>query len=225
MSLTLYRRHTSRCSQGRSRHERNYESDELRRGFKKCQCPIQFEGKISGVGFVRKSTERTSWQEAKLVAASWESGVATVPAQLPCAQAVAEPAAAKRDEPVTIELVASEFMADIEARQMDEATRRKYRTMLKQLQGYADEFGFRYLSQFTVEELTKFRGSWKERVPLRRKETGARPRGFPLRPGARMDPAKPGIQAEAADRLQQAGKQTSLLGRGSQSAIRGLCEI
>ena len=163
MSLTLYRRHTSRCSQSRSRHERSYESDELRRGFKKCQCPIQFEGKIRGTGFVRKSTEKTSWEEAKLVADSWEAAAGTVPTQLPEPQAVTEPASvAKKDEPVTIERVASEFMTDIEARQMDESTRRKYRTMLKQLQAYADEFGFRCLSQFTVEELTKFRATWKD---------------------------------------------------------------
>lgn len=53
MSLTLYRRHTSKCSQGRSRQERTYESDELRRGFKRCQCPIQSEGKVKGAGFIR----------------------------------------------------------------------------------------------------------------------------------------------------------------------------
>jgi hypothetical protein len=124
-----------------------------------------------------------------------------------------------------IERVASEFMADIEARQMDESTRRKYRTMLKQLQAYTDEFGFRYLSQFSVEELTKFRATWKDGASLRRKEAGACPRGFPLRPGARVDSAEPGIQAEAADRLQQAGQQASLLRRGNQSAVRGLCKI
>jgi hypothetical protein len=50
MSLSLYRHHTSKCSQGRSRHERTYESNELRRGFKKCQCPIQFEGTVKGIG-------------------------------------------------------------------------------------------------------------------------------------------------------------------------------
>src|ERR1700730_13503655 len=116
MSLTLYRRHTSRCSQSRSRHERSYESDELRRGFKKCQCPIQFEGKIKGTGFVRKSTEKTSWEEAKFVADSWEADIGTAPTQLPEPQAVTEPASvAKKDEPVTIERVASEFMADVEA--------------------------------------------------------------------------------------------------------------
>jgi len=45
---------------------------------------------------------------------------------------------------------------------MDESTRRKYRTMLKQLRAYADGMGFRYLNQFTVDELTRFRASWKD---------------------------------------------------------------
>jgi len=164
MSLTLYRRHTSKCSQGRARHERTYESDELRRGFKKCQCPIQFEGKIKGAGFVRKSTQRIAWEEAKPVAAFWEAAAGTQPVPLQEPPAVSEPAAAlaKRDEPVTIERAAREFLADIDARRMDESTRRKYRTMLKQLGAYADEVGFRYLNQFNVEELTKFRATWKD---------------------------------------------------------------
>ena len=84
MSLTPYRRHTSKCSQGRSRHERSFESDELRRGFKKCQCPIQFEGKIKGAGFVRKSTEKVSWEEAKHVAAAWEATVGVVDSLATC---------------------------------------------------------------------------------------------------------------------------------------------
>lgn len=163
MSLTLYRRHTSKCSQGRSRHERSYESDELRRGFKKCQCPIQFEGKIKGVGFVRKSTEKISWEEAKLLAGSWDAaGTQPVPVPEPPPASEPGPAGPKKDEPVTIGRAAAEFLADIEARQMDESTRRKYRTMLKQLRAYADELGFRYLNQFSVEELTKFRATWKD---------------------------------------------------------------
>jgi len=164
MSLTLYRRHTSKCSQGRTRHERTFESDELRRGFKKCQCPIQFEGKIKGAGFVRKSTEKTSWDEAKLVGATWVAAACRQAAPLPEPLPVSEPATAvpKKDEPVTIEQAATDFLADIEARKMDESTRRKYRTMLKQLRAYSDEMGFRYLNQFTVDELTKFRASWKD---------------------------------------------------------------
>ena len=34
MSLTLYRCHTSKCSQGRSRHERTYESEAINESFK-----------------------------------------------------------------------------------------------------------------------------------------------------------------------------------------------
>jgi len=163
--LTLYRRHTSKCSQGRSRHERTYESDELRRGFKKCHCPIQFEGKVKGAGFIRKSTEKTTWEAAKLVADSWETPGKTGPAAIP-APVAPEPvtSVAKKDEPVTIARAATEFLADMGARQMDEATRRKYRTMLKQLRSYADEFGFRFLSQFNVEELTKFRATWNDGI-------------------------------------------------------------
>src|SRR5437016_11007362 len=112
MSLTLYRRHTSKCSQGRPRHERSFESDELRRGFKKCQCPIQFEGKIKGAGFVRRSTEKTTWEEAKVLAASWETAVGTQAVPVPEPPTVSEPTTdvTKRDEPVTIERVAAGFL-------------------------------------------------------------------------------------------------------------------
>ena len=163
MSLSLYRRHTSKCSQGRSRHERTYESDELRRGFKKCNCPIQFEGKVKGVGFLRRSTESISWDEAKAVAAGWETAASPQPAQLP-QPPVPESAsvAPNNNEPVTIERAVKEFLADIEARKMDDSTRRKYRTMLKQLRAYAAERGFLYLNHFSVEALTAFRGTWKD---------------------------------------------------------------
>jgi len=164
MSLTLYRRHTSKCSLGRSRHERSFESDELRRGFKRCQCPIQFEGKVKGVGFVRKSTEKTSWEEARDVVAAWQAKTGVVASLEIAVPATKEPVAPvpEKNELVTINYAAAEFLADIEARQMDESTRRKYRTMLKQLRAYADQFGFRYLNQFSVDELTKFRATWKD---------------------------------------------------------------
>ncbi|MDQ6700489.1 MAG: site-specific integrase [Acidobacteriota bacterium] len=75
-----------------------------------------------------------------------------------------EPATAvlRNDELATIECGAAEFLADIENRQMGESTRRKYRTMLKQLRAFAEEFGFRYLNQFSVDELTKFRATRKD---------------------------------------------------------------
>jgi site-specific recombinase XerD len=85
------------------------------------------------------------------------------PVQLPQLP-VSEPAgvAPKNNESVRIERAVKEFLADIEARKMDDSTRRKYRTMLKQLRAYAAERGFVQVNQFTVEELTKFRGTWKD---------------------------------------------------------------
>lgn len=203
MSLPLYRRHTSRCS----RHERSFESDELRRGFKKCQCPIQFEGKIKGAGFVRKSTEKTTWEEAKVFAASWEaSGTQAVP--LPEPPPLSEFAAAitKKDEPVTIDRAAAEFMADIEARQMDESTRRKYRTT--SLRGPVRVPLSQPVHRRRTHEVPRRLEGW---ASFRGKETGARPRGVPLRPGTRMDSEESRCQAEASDRVQQTGQQASLI--------------
>lgn len=164
MAQSLYRRHTSRCSQGRSRHERTYESDELRRGFKRCLCPIQFEGKLRIAGFVRKSTEQTSWDEARAIAAAWEAAGTPGVAPTPPPPLDSPSTGPDAGTPVTIQQAAEEFLADIEARQMDESTRRKYRTMLKQMRGYADDRGFRFLREFDVDGVTKFRATWKDGI-------------------------------------------------------------
>ena len=75
MPLNLYRRHhrtAGNRSAGYPLNFRNYETDELRRGWKKCHCPIYAVGTLSGV-FKRVATKRTSWEDAKAVAARWES--------------------------------------------------------------------------------------------------------------------------------------------------------
>ena len=60
---------------------------------------------------------------------------------------------------------------------MDDSTRRKYRTMLKQLLAYAAERGFLNLNQFSVEELAAFRGTWKDGLRSSAKKL-ERVRGF-----------------------------------------------
>ena len=164
MSISLYRRHTLKCSQHRPRQVRTYESDELRRGFKKCECPIQFEGKTQRAGFVRRSTEKASWDEAKLVAASWFVETGAQPVTEPSKISGPELGVPNRDAPVTMERAVAEFLADVDARRMDDETRRKYRTMLTQLRRYADELGFRHLTQFTVDEITRFRATWSDGI-------------------------------------------------------------
>jgi len=72
MALNLYRRHGSNCVGGRALHETTYESDEFRRNWKRCSCPIYASGTLSG-HFRRKNTEQKTWPEAHTVAAGWES--------------------------------------------------------------------------------------------------------------------------------------------------------
>ena len=72
MALNLYRRHGSNCVGGRALHETTCESDEFRRNWKRCSCPIYASGTLSG-HFRRKNTEQKTWPEAHTVAAGWES--------------------------------------------------------------------------------------------------------------------------------------------------------
>src|SRR5579863_1996470 len=70
MALNLYRRHGSHCSGGRALHDMTYETDEVRRSWKKCSCPIYASGTLNRQ-FKRKNTERVVWADAK---ASWPRG-------------------------------------------------------------------------------------------------------------------------------------------------------
>jgi hypothetical protein len=75
MSLSLYRTHSrvpGKCAGGRQPDAQTYESDERRRAWKRCSCPIYASGTIGGQ-FRRGNTKRVVWVEAKVVAAGWES--------------------------------------------------------------------------------------------------------------------------------------------------------
>ena len=50
----------------------NYESYELRRGWRKCHCPIYICGTLGGQ-FKRRNSKRTKWEDAKAVAAVLET--------------------------------------------------------------------------------------------------------------------------------------------------------
>lgn len=64
--------------------------------------------------------------------------------------------------PTTIAEAESEFLKHyVEAKQLKESTARKYRTVLKQLNAYAEEHGYRYVKEFGLAELQGFQASWK----------------------------------------------------------------
>src|SRR5215471_15189317 len=115
MALNLYRRHGSNCVGGRSLHEMTYESDELRRNWKRCSCPIYASGTLSG-HFKRKNTERSTWPEAKAVASGWEdtgswygSAKTPPPPPAPIPQPAAESA---KTNGVILERAVAAFLAE-----------------------------------------------------------------------------------------------------------------
>lgn len=74
MSLRL-RRHSrvpGKCAGGHQTDAQTYESDERRRAWKRCSCPIYASGTIGGY-FRRVNIKQVVWDEAKVVAAGWES--------------------------------------------------------------------------------------------------------------------------------------------------------
>jgi len=92
MALNLYCRHGSCCEGRHSPQEMTYESDEGRRSWKKCFCPIYASGTLGGQ-FKRRNSEHIAWVEAKAFASqlvasgNWDGKISPAPPQVaPAAQ-------------------------------------------------------------------------------------------------------------------------------------------
>jgi hypothetical protein len=75
MPLNLYRRHlriAGKCIGGHEPDSRNYEPEELRRGWRKCHCPIYICGTLKA-RFKRQNSHQTKWEDAKAFAAILEA--------------------------------------------------------------------------------------------------------------------------------------------------------
>ncbi len=162
MGIQLYRRHTAKCAQRRPRHQLTFESDERRRAFKRCSCPIHAEGTLDR--FSRKGTGKTSWHEAKAVAAVWEAANSwDAPVLLSLVPETGE-AEAVSPSGVTVDVAIKAFLAECESRKIAESTLNKYRTFAKHLGEFARGRGRVYLEQFDRDTATAFRASWKDGV-------------------------------------------------------------
>jgi site-specific recombinase XerD len=155
MALNLYRRHyriAGKCAAGHKPDSRNYEPDELRRGWCKCHCPIYACGTLTG-NFKRKNTEHTRWEEAKAVALVWETSGSWD--GKPVVQAMSS---APTPQPARIKIAdaSAVFLSLREGEKIASATLRKYRTFIKQLQAFADSRGYIMLDQLTSADLDMF---------------------------------------------------------------------
>jgi len=157
--LKLYRRHRKECEAGHSEDARTCEFEEGRRGWKKCGCMIHVSGTLAGK-FSRKQTGKTDWDEAKALAAQWEKangwdgqGRDDEPVSFPIAPVSPDP---KR---VTVARAIAAFTAEFE-QYAAEATRKKYKRLLKRLQNFSDARGYAAIDQWTPLDVREFRSSW-----------------------------------------------------------------
>ena len=141
-------------------HTTSYETDELRRSWKKCHCAIYVSGTLNR-RFKRKNTERTSWDEARDVACAWEeagSWDGPVKADPPAISALdsAPPASEQR---ITVERAIESFKSDIQEHTAP-STQKKYGLLLAKLKAFSDNRGFILLDQWGPSDVREFRSSW-----------------------------------------------------------------
>jgi integrase len=154
MTLTLYRRHRTKCEGGHDEDARSGQFEEGRRGWKKCACLIHVSGSLGGK-FRRRDTGRSDWAEAKAVVASWEA------AQSWDGPAPAEPAPAPAvpDGRITIDRAIQAFTAEFQEHAATN-TQKKYRLLLGKLKAFADTKGYVMLDQWGPIDVREFRASW-----------------------------------------------------------------
>lgn len=173
MPLNLYRRHLrieGKCVGGHPADSRNYEPEELRRGWKKCHCPIYADGTLSG-SFKRRNTKKISWQEAKAVVSNWESAGSWEPVGPPCVPEPPEPSDAAPPKPrITIQFATDAYLANRAGRGIAPATLRKYATFVKQLRVFAEDKGYVLIEQIQITDMDEFYSRWKDGIRAKAKK-------------------------------------------------------
>lgn len=130
--LTIYRRHIKECAH-RSQG----------RKYRRCRCPIWADGFL-GREEVRRSLSTRDWEKAQGIMREWEAEGSQTP----------DP------EPVTVAQAWKEFLADAWARNLREPSVYKYELLSRQMERFAEDQGLRFLREFDLPMLRKFRASW-----------------------------------------------------------------
>jgi integrase/recombinase XerD len=133
--LTIYRRHRKDC---------DHRSDG--RKYRRCHCPIWADGFLAGQE-IRKSLDLADWQKAQDVVREMEA-------------TQSEPK--DTEEPVTITQGWEKFLEDAKARKLTEPSIYKYELLSRQMKSFAEMYGYRFLSELTVDILCTFRTGWKD---------------------------------------------------------------
>jgi integrase/recombinase XerD len=127
--LTLYRRHLADCP-----HKKKG------RGWKRCGCPVWFQGMVEGRR-VRESLDTRNWEVAAKKVLSWEAGK-------------------EKEERITIGEAVRRFLDDCVARSLKNASIKKYRVILEKLKDFSARRNLTYVQELDGERVRKFREEW-----------------------------------------------------------------
>jgi integrase/recombinase XerD len=132
--LTAYRRHKTNCShrsEGRS--------------YRRCSCPIWVDGIFDGTE-IRQSLRVRTWEDAEREIEKLKQRFTqgSVPA----------------DGPVTLKRAWDDFLSDAQARNLRDASLRKYRYLRTDMERFAETAGLRFVQEFDLEQLRKWRSTW-----------------------------------------------------------------
>src|SRR5208337_3632794 len=133
--LTTYRRHRRNCKhRAKGRKHRH------------CQCPIWVDGFLSGKE-IRESLKLRDWQKALERVREWE---------------IEDRRIQKQQARLPIATAHQKFMADAEARKLNQATLYKYRLLFRHLDKFAESSKLEFLDQLDLDTLATFRATWTE---------------------------------------------------------------
>ena len=144
--VTIYRRHRKDCPRRDDPAFRiNVEGDLfLRKAQKHCTCPLWMDGFLEGQE-VRRSLATRNWNTAR-----------------DTVRAMMEPKeSATAEARETLAGATDKFLADAEARKLNEATIYKYALLFRELRDFAARRGIKLLDEFGLDALSAFRSEWK----------------------------------------------------------------
>ena len=130
------------------RHRESCRFDQYDRAHTKCTCSYHAIGVLNST-FLRRSLKTANYETAIRTIRKWESL-----------------GAARESQSITIEVGVGAFMRDIGARNWQESTKRKFRTLLQdRLVEYCRQHGYRLLRELDLNAVTEFRATWRD-APL-----------------------------------------------------------
>src|SRR5258708_2466155 len=146
---SFVRRHAKCPIDGRP--QLTFESDEQRRGWKPCSCPIHWYGPLAGGKAKRRSTGATDWDRAREVVKAWKAGQPTPPPPAP------EPTKDQKPAGVSIETAAKGYIAEHERVGSAKNTIKKYKILTEKVKAFSTDVKHYHLpAQWTVADVREF---------------------------------------------------------------------